>query len=199
MVALFRHLDLKDTLLAGWSLGAQVAMQAFAQLRGRMAGLVLIDGTPCFIATDEFPYGLSKTEAERMGHKLRRNVARALEGFMTRMFSPGELDDPALAGQVRELLSQIEIPGIEAALKSLQSLSEADMRHLLPTIDLPTLVINGARDVICLPEASSFMARHITDCRHVVMQGCGHVPFLTQQEAFEAAIVDFRRRLDERV
>jgi pimeloyl-ACP methyl ester esterase len=199
MVALFRHLDLKDTILAGWSLGAQVAIQAFAQLSGRLAGLVLIDGTPRFIASEEFPYGLSKIEGEGMGLKLRRNADRALEGFMNLMFAPGELDDKAMNGPVRELLSTIKTPAIDVALKSLNSLIEVDMRHLLPAIDLPALVINGARDVICLPEASSFMAEHISDCRHIVMQGCGHAPFLTRQKAFETALVDFSRSLYEHV
>ncbi len=199
LVALFRHLDLGNAILAGWSMGAQVAMQAFATLKGRLSGLVLIGGTPRFIATDEFPYGLSKSEAEGMGLKLRRNIARALEGFRHRMFAAGELDDASLYGQVHGLLSRIDYPEIEVAMDGLQFLRDADMRHLLPTIDIPTLIINGSKDVICLPEASSYMARNIADCRQVVLQGCGHAPFLSRQEAFEAAIVDFRWRLDGRI
>ena len=56
--ALFRHLDLKETLLAGWSLGVQVAIQAFSSLRQKLTGLVLIAGTPCFISREGFLYPL---------------------------------------------------------------------------------------------------------------------------------------------
>ena len=122
-----------------------------------------------------------------MGLKLRRNPARALEGFIARMFVPGELDVLPLSAHVSGLLSDIPRPETAVALQSLQSLLDADLRSLLPTIDLPTLVINGALDGICLPEAATYMARHIADCRHVVISGCGHAPFLTHHEDFEAA------------
>jgi len=195
IAALYRHLGLTGTMLAGWSLGAQVALQLYATVRDQLEGLVLIAATPCFIATDDFPTALSPIEAEGMVVKLRRNSARAREGFISRMFAPDEMDDPALSALILNQLAAIPIPEKNVSLDSLRSLVSADMRHLLAGIDLPTLVINGDRDVICLPGASAFMTQRIAYSRHVEMQGCGHAPFLTRADEFERCLTDFSRRI----
>ena len=195
IIALLRHLDIQDALLAGWSLGGQVAMQAAGHLGARLSGLVLISSTPRFTAAEDFPWGLSPLEAQGMTAKLRRNAVRALEGFMSRMFAPGELDDPAVASSVREVIDGVLLPVADVALQNLHALVEADMRPLLPAINLPTLIINGDRDVICLPGASDYLARQIPFGEHVVMPGCGHAPFLTRSREFADCLIHFSRRV----
>jgi len=197
IAALFRRLDLRGALLAGWSLGAQVALLASPILRERLAGLVLISGTPRFTATDDFPHALAETEASGMGLKVRRNIGKALEGFTKRMFTAGELDDEALADRIKALLATVPLPDPEMAMASLRALATADMRNLLSEVDLPTLIINGDRDRICLPEASEYMARRIESSCHVVLNGCGHAPFLTRYDEFDEFIVNFSRRTFE--
>ncbi len=195
LTVLFRHLDLRDVVLAGWSLGAQVALQAFELLRERLTGLVLISATPRFIATEDFPWGLASVEADGMALKLRRNAARALEGFRTRMFAPGECDDPAVAASIHDLLAAVPVPETGVALQSLHSLGQADMRHLVPAIDRPALIVSGDRDVICLPGASAFLERQIPSSQRVVMPGCGHAPFLTRGREFDDCLLEFSRRV----
>ena len=193
--AFFQHLNLHDTLLAGWSLGAQLALLACGKLRERLSGLALISGTPCFTVNGDFPHGLDMVEVMGMGIKVRRNPARALEGFMAGMFAPGERNDHGLDERIRQLLTTIALPEKHVAVQSLTALSGADMRGLLPTIDLPTLIINGDRDPICLPAASSYMASRIASSTHVVLGGCGHAPFLTRCHEFNDSIISFGRRV----
>jgi pimeloyl-ACP methyl ester esterase len=188
--ALIRHLDLEGAFLAGWSLGAQVALETVHLIRERLAGLVLVGCTPRFAASEEFPHALSRVEADGMALKVRRNIGRALEGFTARMFVPGELDD-AQAGEIRRILAEVPVPHTDAALESLQSLSEADQRPLLPVLDLPTLIMNGDLDRICLPAASGYLARHIRTSRQVVLAGTGHAPFLSRPEEFNGHLVRF--------
>jgi len=194
---LFRHLGLSRALLAGWSLGAQVALQACSRLSGRLAGLVLISGTPRFTATVDFPYALGAIEAEGMGIKVRRNMGRALQGFMTRMFASGELDDTALAEKVQGILGAIALPDPDMAFQSLLSLASADMRPLLSAIQLPTMILNGDQDRICLPQASDYLAGNIPYSEHVVISGCGHAPFLTHCIEFNEHLKHFSRRIFE--
>lgn len=197
LAALFRLLDLRGVLLAGWSLGAQVALLASSRLTDRLAGLALISGTPRFTAAEDFPHALGASEADGMGIKVRRNMGRALDGFVSRMFAPDELDDSDLAEQVQHLLAAIPLPDPDMAFQSLLSLATADMRALLPGIQLPTLVINGDQDRICLPQASGYLADRIVSSEHVVLQGCGHAPFLTRSAQFNEYIVAFVRRIFE--
>lgn len=195
--ALFRHLDLNDTLLVGWSMGAEIAMEAFGQLRERLSGVVLVAGTPRFLAAVDFPHALGRLEADGMAAKLRRNTERALQGFVGRMFVTSEIEGSEAVGKISSLLDTIPVPETTVALQCLEALTEADVRHLLAAIDLPVLVINGDQDKICLPEASGYLARHLADCRQVEFSGCGHAPFLTRSDQFDAVLINFIRRVLE--
>jgi len=192
LAGLFGFLDLHKALLAGWSLGSLIALESFVLLRERLSGLVLIGGTPRFTQGDGFPYGLARIEVEGMAGKVRRSLRRALEGFRARMFASGELDDPPLAAMIGELLASMPLPDAEVALQALDALLESDLRDRLALIDLPTLVVNGDCDVICLPQASEFLAQRIPSARQALFAGCGHAPFLTQSGRFNAYLEEFR-------
>jgi len=191
VAGLCESLDLHEVLLVGWSLGSLIALEVSLLLRERLSGLVLTAGTPRFMQGDGFPYGLSSVEVEGMARKVQRSLRRALDGFSARMFAPGELDDPALAVMVQELLSALPVPAVDAAIQALDALVETDQRERLALIDLPTLILNGDSDVICLPQASAFLAERIPSARQVVFAGCGHAPFLTQSRRFNACLEEF--------
>jgi pimeloyl-ACP methyl ester esterase len=195
IAALFRHLDLSGAILGGWSMGAQVALRTVPLIRERLDGLVLICGTPCFTAKDGFPYGLSRVEADGMALKVRRNIKRALDGFIARMFAPGELDDARLAGDIHTVLTTVAVPETETALQSLAALTEADLRGELEAVALPTLLISGELDVICLASASTCMAGLIPDCELVMLKGCGHAPFLTRSSVFNKLLIEFLEKV----
>jgi len=195
IAALFHHLDLHGVILAGWSLGSLVTISALPLLEGRVNGLALICGTPRFTSSTDFPQGLAQVEADGMALKVRRNLKRALEGFVARMFVPGELAGEGGEDEIRALLATVPVPETDVAIQTLASLVATDVRNRLPAINLPTLVISGECDPICPSAASFFMAERIPACRHVVYAGCGHAPFLTRCEEFNACLADFSREV----
>lgn len=188
---LFGYLDIYDAILVGWSLGALIAIESCLLCNRRLSGLVLISGTPQFVQSADFPYGLSRAEADGMAKKVQRNIGRALEGFFTRMLASGEAESAIVHG----LLSSIAVPPADVALQALGVLVETNVRDRLAKIDVPTLIMYGDSDVICLPEASEFMSRQIPLTRQVVFSGCGHVPFLTQSRKFNECLDEFRGRV----
>jgi len=192
IAGLFQFLDLNNTLLAGWSLGSMIALEAFVPLRERLSGLVLISGTPRFVEGDNFPFGLTRIEVDGMAKKVQRSLRRAMEGFTARMFAPGELEDPARAAMVQELLSAVPQPTTDVAQHALNALVECDLRDRLDLIDLPTLIMSGDCDVICLPQASAFLEERIPTAHRIRFAGCGHAPFLTQSARFNACLEEFR-------
>jgi pimeloyl-[acyl-carrier protein] methyl ester esterase len=108
------------------------------------------------------------------------------------MFASGELDEPSLAEMIHELLSTVPMPPADVALEALDALAVSDLRDRLALIDLPTLIIGGDSDVICLPQASEFLAQRISSAQQVIFTGCGHAPFLTQSARFNACLEEFR-------
>lgn len=186
-------LELKDVILAGWSMGAQVALQASAALSGRLAGMVLVSATPCFTASDDFPYGLAGKDVAGMRLKVLRNRQRALEGFSARMFAEGELECLSSPAEIAGLLSVIPVPDTDVMVGALDALAAADMRGLLGDITVPVLIVNGALDLVCLPQASDYLHDHIPGARQVVFISAGHAPFLTYSEKFNEEIIRFAR------
>ncbi len=194
---LFDALDLTKVLLVGWSMGAQIAIQSCAALSDRLAGMVLVSATPSFTASIDFPYGLASNEASGMRLKVQRNTQRALDGFYTRLFVEGELESHRYAAEIKQLLSSIPSPDTAAVLDALDALARTDMRHLLAMISVPTLILNGGQDRICLPQASSYLKEHIPYAEQTVFPDSGHVPFLTQSGQFNAEITRFARSIRE--
>lgn len=191
LVDLLDCLDLSQVVLVGWSMGAQIALQSSAALSGRLAGIVLVSATPRFTASEDFPHALAANEAAGMRIKVQRNTQRALDGFYTRLFAEGELENQAFESEIKRLLSTIPLPDTATVLDALDALSRADMRHLLTAITIPTLIVNGAQDRICLPEASCYLKANISDAEQIVFPCCGHAPFLSYSHQFNTEIIRF--------
>ena len=197
LVDLFERLELSKVVLLGWSMGAQIALQSYAGLSGRIAGMVLVGATPRFTASDDFPHALAVNEASGMRLKVQRNTQRALDGFYSRLFADGEFESQSSANVIMQLLAAITAPDTAAVLAALDALSRTDMRGLLPAITVPTLIMNGAQDRICLPQASTYLKERIPGAEQVIFQSCGHTPFLTRSRQFNAEFTRFARRVCE--
>lgn len=194
---LFDQLMLDGAVLLGWSMGGEVALQSCAELSNRLSGLALVCATPRFIASDDFPFAVSGDEAVGMASKVRRNIRRARDGFYTNLFARGEIDNHPAKAEIRQLLSEIPLPENSVALATLGALVGADMRGQLGNIRIPTLIMNGALDRICLPQASTYLKEHIHDAEQLVFPDSGHMPFLTRSGEFNAGIDRFVRRIRE--
>lgn len=190
IMLLCEKLDLQNVLLVGWSLGGQIAINVSARLKERLSGLLLLCSTPCFCAKDDFQYGLSRLEVDGMTLKLERSMPRAIKGFIGRMFATGEIKSEELP-ELNKLLEQIALPDKEVAISSLKILQEMDLRELLSTIELPTLIISGEEDLICPPAASVYLAEQIPDSRYYSFDGCGHAPFLTRAAVMNKILSGF--------
>lgn len=195
LVALCTALELERATVVGWSMGAQVVLEAFPALRERIAALVLVGGTPRFTAADDYPFGLPPVEARGMALRLKRDYSRTMGDFFRRMFADGELAGEQYQRVVREIVISGRRPEPEAALKALAALAEADQRSLLAGIDCPTLLVHGTADSICLPGASRFMAGQLPDATLVLFDGCGHAPFISSPALFDQCLARFLERV----
>jgi pimeloyl-[acyl-carrier protein] methyl ester esterase len=197
VASLARFLDLRGACLVGWSLGAQVALRSFPLLRERIAGLVLVGGTPRFTAGDGYPHGLPPREVRGMAARLSRDFPRTLGEFFRAMFAPGELGREEENRIAREIVMGGRVPEPAVALATLATLAETDLRGELPGVDRPVLLIHGGADPICLPAASRAMAELLPDARLAELSGLGHAPFLSRPSLFTELLRGFLKELHE--
>lgn len=188
VIELFTRLDLRNAALIGWSMGAQVALQAFARLRGRLAALVLVGGTPVFNAAEDYPYGLPPVETRGMAVRLRRNYTKTMGDFFNGMFAEGDLSHENYQRIVREIVLGARLPEPDVALNALDTLVSSDLRSILPEINVPVLLVHGSKDTVSLPDASRYMAQHLPNASLRIMEGVGHAPFLSRTKEFNALL-----------
>ncbi|GFO61583.1 O-methylpimelyl-ACP methylesterase [Geomonas silvestris] len=195
LVSFVEQLDLRDVVLVGWSMGVQVALEAFPKLRDRLAGVVLVGGTPRFTSCDGYPHGKPPVEVKGLGLRLRRDYQKTMGDFFRGMFAEAEMDAAQYQRIVHEIVMGGKSPDHEAAQLALQILSSADLREGLCGIDRPVLLVHGAEDGICPVGASQYMAERLPQAELKVMEGCGHAPFMTRPQEFNRVLQDFLARL----
>lgn len=84
------------------------------------------------------------------------------------------------------------------ALVMAHSFAEADLRDVLPTIDVPTLLIYGDEDVRSPLEVARAIHDAIPNSELVVLEGVGHVCCVEAPERFNAEVRTFLHRHEAR-
>jgi len=70
-----------------------------------------------------------------------------------------------------------------AALALTRINADLDVREVLPTIRVPTLILHRKGDRAMPIEGARYMADRIPSARLVELQGCDHLPFVGDQDA----------------
>jgi proline iminopeptidase len=66
-----------------------------------------------------------------------------------------------------------------------------DMRPLLPSLTMPTLVITGEQDFITGPACAAELAEGIPTAKTIVLPGAGHMIHVEAPERFREAVLSF--------
>lgn len=69
--------------------------------------------------------------------------------------------------------------------------AQIDIRHVLPAIRVPTLVLHSVNDQALPIGGSRYLAEHIPDARLVELPGSDHVPWLADAEAVADEVEEF--------
>lgn len=185
---LIKNLGLNAVTAVGWSMGVSILLKLFQQPLPLIDSCIFISGTPSFVTRDDYPCGVPRTVVQRLHRQVSRNYPAGLENFYSLLFTEEErraLQDSAGYALV---VNSRHAPAQAAALESLECLAAEDLRPSLAHITVPTLLIHGSDDRVCVPAAARYMQEHIRGSRLLNLQGAGHVPFLTRCDTVSAAI-----------
>ena len=78
-----------------------------------------------------------------------------------------------------------------AALALMRMNSEIDIRHVVPTVRVPTLVIHRTDDTAIEVAAGRYLSRHIPGARYVELPGVDHLPWVGNADSVVDAIEEF--------
>lgn len=178
-------------LLAGWSMGVSMILSELNTIQPLVSGLIFISGTPCFIAREDFPYGMRPAIAQKLYRDLQKDFHPAWKNFTGLLTHAEALDEGTLA-QLGLLFAGVEKGlGPKQALADLEWLYKGDYRNTLKDIKVPLMIIAGSEDRICFPEASGYMAEQAPGSSLHIIDGAGHMPFFTRAEEVNSLIRGF--------
>jgi class 3 adenylate cyclase len=154
----------------GISEGGCMACVFAATYPDRTRGLLMWGTMPRWVQTDDFPWGFERGEHARI-------VAEMAEHGMTIEYLTGKgagmthATDEELAVALRYCRAAAS-PTQMAALERMNQ--DMDIRDILPTIRVPTLVLNRVADPVAPIEAVRYMAERIPEARLVEFPGDTH-------------------------
>jgi pimeloyl-ACP methyl ester carboxylesterase len=76
------------------------------------------------------------------------------------------------------------------------SMAEADLRDVLPRIEVPTLLLYGELDLRSPLRVATELEARIPPAKLVVIPGVGHISNAEAPDAFNASVREFLRSLD---
>jgi len=187
-VALLDHLEIKQAVWAGLSVGGMTAMRAAIRYPERVRTLILID-------TDaDAERTWIKWKSRTMGAGTRLVGLRPfLPAVVNGMFGPTTCrENRQLVEEWRARFAAVDAESMRRFLAML--LRRDSVVSQLHEIEVPALVITGAEDRT-LPQAlSKKIDDGLLDSTLVVVPRAGHLSTLEQPEAVTAAMLDFLER-----
>ncbi|MGW5279243.1 alpha/beta fold hydrolase [Streptomyces collinus] len=184
---LLDHLAVDTCVLAGLSMGGQIAMECYGRFGDRVRGLVLADTFPD-----------PETPAGRLGRRAMadRLLAEGMRGYadevLERMVAPYAA--PEVKSHVHRMMTAAAPQGAAASLRG--RAERPDYRDLLTKVTVPALVVVGADDTYTPVADAEAMHAALPDSVLHVVDGAAHLPNLERAPEFNRVLEKFLTRID---
>lgn len=184
-IELLHSLGIRNTVLAGISMGGYIALRMWARRPDLVVGMVL-----------------SNTKAEKDSDEIvarrRAQIANihknGLEHFVTfgapKRLSPVTLERRPWVLDTIKLLNYTVPAEVNAATLEAMAVKEDDTK-VLPTIDVPALVVAGSDDIFIPKDSPGNLHRGIKGSRFHEIAGTGHVSSLEAPTEFNQVMQEF--------
>lgn len=159
--------------LFGVSEGGPMSLLFAATYPQRTSALVVYGSYARRAWAPDHPFGKTEAEMDRVLEALERDWGGAAG---IDIWVPSKLADERYTQLRANYLRLAASPG--AAVAIIRMNMEIDVRHILPAIRVPTLIIHRTGDRLTRIEQARYMAEHIVGARLVELPGIDHTPYV---------------------
>ena len=161
----------------GWSEGGSMSLMFSATYPQRTSALILCGS---FASIAAAPWSV---RAEQWSGFLQQIETRWGQGVLVPINAPSRAQDGPFVQSFGRLERASASPG--AILALMRANYEIDVRHVLPAIQAPTLILHRVGDRTVPVEAGRYLAQHIRHARYVELPGQDHL-----LQAFDQDVLD---------
>ena len=170
----------------GISEGGPMAMMFAATYPHRVQALVLYGTFARFSRANDYPHGYSPEANAKWVADLETTWG---SGELSRSFAPSMSNDAATMRILARLERMAMSPGTAHKLFGL--LTQTDVRHVLPAIRVPTLILHRAEDKPVRVGHARYLAERIAGARYVELPGSDHMPMMGDVDALLDEVREF--------
>jgi class 3 adenylate cyclase/pimeloyl-ACP methyl ester carboxylesterase len=178
--------DSKYAAVFGSSEGGALAILFAVTYPQRTSALVLYGAYPRLSWAPDYPRGIPASD--EMLEAFETHWGRVGGGLPLAFLHPSRSDDPAFQEAVARFERLSASPG--AATAVMRMILAIDVRHLLPAVRVPTLVLYRAADAVHA-EGSRYIGAHISGAKTVELPGDVYFPYLGDQDGVLSEIEEF--------
>jgi len=181
-----------DAVLVGFSEGVPMSVLFAASYPKRTRGLVLYGGFARGSWAPDYPWGATKEQWEAAFERSERTwgTKEWLERRVSTMV-PSRQGDAAFTRWLGEMYRMGGSPG--SALVLSRSEMNVDIRSVLPTIHVPTLVIHLTNDKMCSIEEGRYLANQIPGSRMLELPGKDHAFFYADAQLTDRILGEIQK------
>jgi pimeloyl-ACP methyl ester carboxylesterase len=184
LAAFIAALGLERPHVLGLSFGSGLALELFRRHRALPRSLVLVSAYAGWAGS------LGREVAEQRRQSFLRDAERPL-AEVVREFSATLFTD-AVPAEVVDQVVQVMMDTRPAGLRAMgNAFADADLRDVLPLVDVPTLLLYGDADIRSPVSVGEEMHARIPGSKLVVIPGPGHVVNVEAPERFDEVVRSF--------
>ena len=172
--------------LVGVSEGGPMCSLFAATYPEKTLALVMIGTYAKRICDDEYPWAPTTEQRQHFFEEMREQWGGPV-GIEER--APSVANDPKFRDWWATYLRMGASPGAAVALTQMNA--EIDVRRVLPTIRVPSLVIHRTGDLLLNIDEGRFVADCIPGSKFVELPGDDHLPFVGDQDAILDEVEEF--------
>jgi non-heme chloroperoxidase len=191
---LLEHLDLRDAVLAGHSMGTGEVTRYLSRYgSARVARGVLVSPIPPYLLqADDNPDGVPASLFDGFAQAARADTPAWMKGFLDNFYNMDTLRGTLVSDQAWQASWNLAVTASATAAVACIDTWTTDFRDDLPKIDVPMLVIHGDADqVLPLDKTAELLPDLIKDVSLVVVEGGPHAIPWTHAGKVNTALLDF--------
>ncbi|WP_342023340.1 alpha/beta hydrolase [Arthrobacter citreus] len=179
-------LDLRDVTLVGHTVAGMMGISAAAAGNPRISRLVLIGTSACYrnVVADGYIGGLAEGDIKQVLDAVSMNFP-----LWAAAMAPSMIGQPAGSVLTEEFTANICRLQPEYVRDFLQVSLQTDIRHLLPNLQIPVLLLQTPDDPLTPAFAARYLHEHLSNSVTLHLHAKGNMPHVTApRETAEAVL-----------